>query len=440
MDNKLPPQNLEFELSIVAASIWDEEIRNMALSILEPKDFYRTAHALVFEIIQVLHFKGEPVDLVTIANRLKDKGKLDLIGGAAWLGKLPDTVPIPSSVEYYCQGIRDARMKRDMIGACQKLTELSFGEMEPKALFDYSVKAVSQIFTSRGEEAEKLGNTLVRIVEKIEDRSQVKNKIWGIETHFDRLDWATGGLQDDDLIVLASRPSMGKTATALAIAKRVAKHDPVLLFSLEMSKEQVSHRLMADIGELDSLKLRRADLNTEEWHKVSHAASKLYELDLYIDDTGGMNYREICSKARIYLHKHGIRLIIIDHLQLVRGAGNKSRDREIGTYTATFKALAKELKLPVMVLSQLSRAVEQRTGSKRPILSDLRDSGNIEQDADVVGFLYRPAIYEEEEEFEGHTEFLMRKNRNGPVCTFLMKFFPEHGMMRPLDTHHEHQT
>ncbi len=425
---KLPPQNIEAEASILSAILVDNATLFDVLEILKPEDFYRNAHQKIFAAIEALFNKNEPVDLVTLANRLKENGDLEKIGGAVYLASLVDTVPAAVSPIHHAGIIRDKSSLRRLIASSNKITQSCF---EDRGNVDEIIDSAEQaIFEISEQTAKKDFHPITQLImsnlDALEIRQANKTMLTGVPSGFTRLDKMTAGFQNSNLIILAARPSMGKTSFALNIARNAAiDHKvPVAIFSLEMSKEELSMRLLSAEARFDSSKLRTGFLNNEDWHRLTEAATAFNNAPLYIDDSPNITTMDIRAKMRRLKMDNGLGLVIIDYLQLMRSrkAGER-RDLEISEISRSLKGLAKEMNVPVIALSQLNRALEQRS-DKRPLLSDLRESGALEQDADVVAFIYRDEVYNKDENNpnRGKAEIILGKQRNGPVGTVSLAF------------------
>jgi len=422
MDKPLPQAN-EYEESVLSSCFRDdaEEITDL----LVPEDFNRTSHQKIFKAICELQKKGVDVNLVSVVDKLTDVKCLNECGGAAYLAGLLD-VPIAHNIKHFCSKVKDKAIQRDLIKECNEITKLCFDEPDIEKIIDGAQRRVGLIsnraIENKGDNSFSYRVLVEEATDRYEELSKRPGTITGLSSGFFMIDYILCGFQPSDLIVLAAKPSMGKTALALNMAGNMGKAgDPVVIFSLEMSKEQLIDRQTAGESGVNSQKFRSGKFDKEDWQKIQNVQSKIYQWPVYIDDSAALHYREIHRRAWQLKKKHGIKAIFVDHLQLVRGDKAPTRDREIGSITAGLKATAKELKIPVILLSQLSRKVEGRS-EKRPILSDLRDSGNIEQDADVVMFIYRPAQYKDEEEYEGQTEINVSKQRNGPTGIINLKW------------------
>jgi replicative DNA helicase len=424
----LPPQNIAAEESIISAILVDNNTLLDVIEILTPQDFYRTAHQKIYAAIIDLFDKAEPIDLVTLANKLKEKGQLEEIGSASYLARLVDTVPLAVNAQHYAKIVHDKATLRRLIEKANAIVKRCFDERgNADDVIDFAEAAVFEISEKKAQQSfYPLSKIILGNIETLEENQGNRSLVTGVPTGFSRLDNLTSGFQNSDLIILAARPSMGKTALALNIARNAAvdANIPVAIFSLEMSKEQLSLRMLCSEARLDSSRLRGGFFSMEDWHRLTDAAGILSESPIYIDDSASLSAMEIRAKARRLKLDKNIGLIIIDYLQLMQGrASAERRDLEISEISRALKALAKELDLPVVALSQLNRMLEQRT-DKRPRLSDLRESGALEQDADVVAFIYRDEVYNKEEDNpkRGTAEILLSKQRNGPTGDVILTF------------------
>ena len=417
MDKPLP-QSTDYEESVLSSCFMGDA--GEIVDLLAPTDFYRTSHSKIFQAIHDLHKKGVDVNIISVVDKLTDAKCLGECGGAIYIASLLD-VPIATNIRHFCGKVKDKAIQRDLIKECNEITNLCFNETDVEKIIDEAQRRIELIsnrtIENRGSAAKPYKDLVIEQTDRLEERSKLTGTITGVSTGFFMLDHVLCGMQPSDLIILTARPSMGKTAFALNIAGNMGKMgEPVAIFSLEMSEEQLIDRQVAGESGVNSQKFRNGRFSKEDWTKIQKVQSRIYEWPVYIDDTAALHYREIHRRAWQLKKKHGIKAIFVDHLQLVRGDKDSTRDREIGSITAGLKATAKELKIPVVLLSQLNRSLETRgPGKKRPVISDLRDSGNIEQDADVIAFLYRPAVYGETEDYLGHTELAIAKQRNGPT-------------------------
>jgi len=417
----LPPQHIEAEESIISAILRDNNTLLDVIEILAPEDFYRTAHQKIYAAIIDLFDKTEPIDLVTLTNRLKEKGQLEEIGNPSYLVRLVDTVPLAVNAPHYAKIVHDKASLRRLIEKANAIVKRCFKEQgNADEVIDFAEEAIFEITENKSQQAfYPISKIILGNIETLEENQGNRSLVTGVPTGFNQLDNLTSGFQNSDLIILAARPSMGKTALALNIARHAAvdANIPVAIFSLEMSKEQLSLRMLCSEARIDSSRLRGGFFSMEDWHRLTDAAGILSESPIYIDDSASLTAMEIRAKARRLKMDKNIGLIVIDYLQLMQGrASAERRDLEISEISRSLKALAKELQLPVLALSQLNRMLEQRT-DKRPRLSDLRESGALEQDADVVAFIYRDEVYNKEEDNprRGTAEILLSKQRNGPT-------------------------
>lgn len=442
---KLPPQAVELEEAVLGAMLIDKKGVDEVIDILQADAFYKTAHQHIFESIFELFEASEPVDLLTVSNDLKKKGKLDQAGGNTYLVNLTQKVASSAHIEFHARIILQKYIQRSLIKISNEIIENSYKESID--VFDLLDEAESKLYDVTQGNIKKSSETAQSLViqakKRIEDISK-REGLSGISTGFEKLDQLTSGWQPSDLIIIAARPGMGKTALTLSMARNIAvlKQIPVAFFSLEMSSVQLITRLISAETGLSSEKLRTGKLADHEWEQLNVKVSDLEKAPLYIDDTPSLSIFDLRAKARRLASQHGIKLLFIDYLQLMTAATSSkagNREQEISTISRNLKALAKELDIPVIALSQLSRAVETRGGTKRPLLSDLRESGAIEQDADIVSFIYRPEYYgidewddEERSPSTGQAEFIVAKHRNGGLDNIRMKFIGSLGKFEDL--------
>lgn len=441
----LPPQNIEAEESILSAILIDNSSLYDIVEILSPDDFYKSAHSKIYSAVLDLFTKNEPIDLVTLANQLQTDGQLDAAGGASYLANLVESVPLAVNAKHYAKIIHDKASLRRLIETAHQIVKHCFdskGEVDD--VIDFSENAIFKITEDKFRPSFfPIKDIIEKNIDTIEERQGNKALVTGVSTGFSRLDNLTAGFQNSDLIILAGRPSMGKTAFALNIARNAAieTNTPVAVFSLEMSKEQLSMRMLCAEASVDSAKLRSGFFSKKDWMNLTDAAGVLSEAPIYIDDSPDLTALEIRAKSRRLKIDKDIGLIVVDYLQLMRGRHSaERRDLEISDISRSLKALAKELEVPVLALSQLNRKLEERS-DKRPQLSDLRESGALEQDADVVAFIYRDEVYNREENNpqKGIAEILLRKQRNGPTGDVALKFFDAYTRFEELDTGHRNQ-
>lgn len=430
--HKLPPQNVEAEQSVLGGILIENEAVNKVLEILTPEDFYRDAHRRIFEALITLSERDEPADLITLSNELRKINQLDSAGGASYLASLIDLVPTAANIEYYAKIVKEKAVLRKLISTSTDIVTKSYEDREDvEGLLDEAEQAIFQISGSRvrpsfypiREVIKGSFKTLERLYEK-------KELVTGVPSGFKELDRLTAGFQPSDLIIVAGRPSMGKTAFCLNVAQHAAieKGIPAAIFSLEMSKEQLGIRMLCSEAHVEGSRLRTGFLNESDWPRLTLAAGNLSDAPIYIDDTAAITALELRAKARRLRAEHDLGVVIIDYLQLMKGRTRvESRQQEISEISRSLKALAKELTIPVIAVSQLSRKTEERTGN-RPQLSDLRESGAIEQDADLILFIYRDEVYNRSDDNpnKGIAEVIIGKQRNGPIgmikMTFLDKF------------------
>jgi replicative DNA helicase len=424
----LPPQSLEAEESILSAILVDNDTLLEVLEILSPEDFYRSAHQKIFSAISELFLRNEPVDLVTLTNILREHDRLEEIGGAAYLANLVDTVPLAVNAQYYAKIVYDKACLRRLIEKSNSIAKRCFEDRgDVDSVIDFAESSIFEISENKIRPTfYPIGKIIESNIDVLEERQGSRALVTGVATGFTKLDELTAGLQKSDLVILAGRPGMGKTALALNIAKNAAvdSNIPVAIFSLEMSKEQLSLRMLSSEARIDSSRLRRGFISQDDWIKITDSAGVLSQAPIFIDDSPNITALEIRAKSRRLKMEKDIGLIIIDYLQLMKSrASAERRDLEISEISRSLKALAKELDLPVVALSQLNRKLEERS-DKRPQLADLRESGALEQDADVVAFLYRDELYNRDENNpnKGKAELIVSKQRNGPTGFTILTF------------------
>ena len=428
MIERVPPQNIEAEQAVLGAMLIKKEAIAEVSQLLKPADFYREAHRIVYETMLELFNKNEAVDLITVTEQLRKNDLLEKAGGIAFVTSLANAVPTAANVEYHARIVEEKAQLRNLINSATEIAGMAYEASDDITdVMDKSEKMILEVA------ARQNSGSFVPIKEihmdtfsKIEKLYETKGGITGLPSGFKDLDKLTSGLQPSDLILVAARPSMGKTAFTLNIAQHVAVHEnkSVAFFSLEMSKEQLVQRMLCSEGGIDSQRLRVGELEENDWEKLINAADRLSRAPIYIDDTAGITVMELRSKARRLKAEHDLQLIVIDYLQLMQGRSSKNSDnrqQEISEISRSLKALARELNVPVIALSQLSRSVESRQ-VKKPMLSDLRESGSLEQDADIVMFLYREDYYDPETEHKNITDAIIAKHRNGPVDTVQLFF------------------
>ncbi|WP_297568779.1 replicative DNA helicase [uncultured Anaerovibrio sp.] len=426
--DRLPPQNIDAEQAVLGAMLIKKEAIAEVSQLLRPEDFYRDAHKIIYEAMLTLFNRNEPADIVTVTNYLNNESQLDKVGGIAFVTALANVVPTAANVIYHANIVREKADLRHLINTATDIAGMAYEAADDVAdVIDKSEKMIMEVANRQNVSAfTPMKDIVIETFDKINLLYESKGGLTGIPSGFRDLDALTSGLQASDLILVAARPSMGKTAFTLNIAANVAlkSKKTVAFFSLEMSKQQLVQRMLCSEGGIDSQKLKNGDLSNEDWDKLVRTADRVSSAPLYIDDTAGITVMELRSKARRLKAEHGLDLIIIDYLQLMQGrgrGGSDNRQQEISEISRSLKAVARELNVPVIALSQLSRSVESRQ-IKRPMLSDLRESGSLEQDADIVMFLYREDYYDPETTNKNITEVIVAKHRNGPVDTIKMFF------------------
>ena len=429
-DIKVPPQNLEAEKSVLGSMLIDEEAVGLVLELIDETCFYDTAHRKIFLAVLGLYNDRKNIDLITLSDRLKTDGQLESIGGVTYLTQLIDFVPTSANVEYYAHIVKEKSVQRQLIkNATQIVAESYEVGTSIDELVDKAEKLIFEIAITREKNpSQHIKDIIKENIEIIDKLYQRKEHITGTPTGFEELDRMTSGLQKSDLVVVAGRPSMGKSALATSMAEYAALHAKkgVAFFSLEMSKEQLVQRMLCSHARVDAHKVRSGFLSPSDWPKLTAAAGKLSSAPIFIDDTPAINALELRAKARRLKANHDIELMVLDYLQLMRSSRRtESRQQEISEISLSIKALARELGIPIIAISQLSRAVESRQ-DHRPQLSDLRESGAIEQDADLVLLLMREEYYMPTEENRGLAEVIVAKQRNGPVGTIKLTFIKEY--------------
>jgi replicative DNA helicase len=432
---KLPPQSLEGEMSVLGGILLENDALNKALGILRPDDFYRESHKKIFSALVELSDIGEPADLVTLTSILQKKGELEAVGGISYLSTLVEYVPTAANIAYYCRMVKEKSLARHLISVATEIATRGYEGGDIEALLDWSEKSIFEIsgMTNRPSyfSTREIMKDTIQIIEDLYHRKEL---VTGVTTGYKVLDEMTAGLQPSDLVIVAGRPSMGKTAFVLNLVENAAVQDakpvPTVIFSLEMSKESLVQRMLCSLARVDAGRLRTGNLVESDWPKLIEGASKLSEAPVFIDDTPAITVMELRAKARRLKAEHNLGMVVVDYLQLMQGHNSESRQQEISEISRSLKALAKEINVPVLALSQLNRSLENRT-DKRPIMADLRESGAIEQDADVIMFIYREAVYcddcrsKERTCEKGHdkdAEIIIGKQRNGPIGTVHLTF------------------
>ena len=438
---KIPPHDIEAEQAILGSMLTDKDAVISAIEVLKEDMFYRDDNKTIYSAILSLYAKAEPIDIITVKAELVSIGMFEKVGGLEYLVALPEKVPTTANVEKYIRIVEEKAMLRSLIKYANEMVALGYDETEEvdsimeiaeKKIFDLSQKKNQRGYTS-------IKDVLVESFAELERLYNQEGAITGVPTGFADLDSRTSGFHKSDLVIIAARPAMGKSAFAINIATNAAlqANVPVIIFNLEMSKEQVGNRILCSEAMVDSNKVRTGKIEEEEWVKLATASGRLSEAPIYIDDTPGITVTEIRAKCRKLKMEKGIGLVVIDYLQLVQGSGkkNSSREQEISEISRSLKILAKELEVPVIALSQLSRAAEQRKEDHRPMLSDLRESGAIEQDADIVIFLYRDDYYNENSEKKNVAEVILAKHRGGSTGTVELAWLGNYTKFANLDTH-----
>lgn len=438
---KVPPHNLDAEKSLIGAVLIDDDTLADISEHVTSKDFYDKRHGIIYAAMMRLYEKNKPVDLLTLTDELKRKGELEEIGGSAYLTELTNYVPTSAHAEAYAELVSQKAVRRRLIKASGEISELGFNE--DTTTQELLEKAESELFAvsdqSLKQDLVSIESILTESFDRLEELHRNKGSLRGVKTGYRDLDNMTAGLQRSDLIILAARPAMGKTTLVTNLAYNVATlaKQPVLFFSLEMSKEQLVDRMLADASGVDAWNIRTGNLSDDDFSKLSEAMGEMAEAPIYIDDTPGMTVLEMRTKARRAQHEHPLGLIIIDYLQLMQASGRSDGNRvqEVSEISRGLKLIARELNVPVIALSQLSRSVESRS-PQIPQLADLRESGSIEQDADIVMFIYREAYYNPETERENITDLIIAKHRNGPTGKVELYFHPERLRFMSLDRKH----
>ncbi len=439
----IPPQNTEAEASLLGAILIDSDALIKVADFITAEDFYEERHRRIFEAVTALYERRSPIDVLTLSDQLKATGFLEAVGGASYLTELTNFVPTAAHAEQYALIVSQKALRRRLIKASQDITGMGFDEA--KNLQELIEEAETKLFEVSQQhvkqDVDSIEHILAESFERLDDLHKDKGKLRGIPTGYRDLDAKLAGLQRSDLFIIAARPSMGKTAFVLNLAHSVAVNakESVLLFSLEMGKEQLVDRLLARESGVDAWALRTGNLSDSDFEKIGHAMGTLSEAQIYIDDTPGITVSELRTKARREAHKRPLGLIVVDYLQLMSGGsrfgGDSNRVQEISEISRGLKGVARELNVPVLALSQLSRSVESRT-PPHPQLSDLRESGSIEQDADIVAFLYREDYYNPETDRKNIMDIMIKKHRNGPTGTVELYFDREKQRISSLDTKH----
>jgi replicative DNA helicase len=440
MFDKVPPHNLEAEMAVLGAMMLDQEAVITASEILKLEDFYRENHRVLFESILDQNAKGEPVDLVTVAEALRAKGQLEKVGGITFIATIANAVPTASSIEYYSKIVAEKSLLRQLIKVSSGIAARGYdGNEEVLSLLDDAEKTIMEISQRQARGGfTSIRTILMETFDKIDFLYRNKGNLTGVPTFFSDLDRMTSGWQPSDLIIIAARPSMGKTAFVLNMAQNAAVRQkvPVAVFSLEMSKSQLVQRMLCAEAMVDQQRVRTGNLLDTDWPKLAVAVGPLSEAPIFIDDTVGITVAELRAKARRLKAEHGLGMVVIDYIQLMTGSKkSESRQQEVAQISRALKGIARELNVPVIALSQLNRGVEQRQ-DKRPIMSDLLESGAIEADADVISFIYRDEYYNQDSSKKGIAEIIIAKHRNGPVGAIELGYLKEFTKFVNLDHSH----
>ena len=434
---RIMPHSMEAEQAVIGSMIMDAEAVTVASEVIAGEDFYSRQYGILFETMVEMSEAGQPIDLITLQNRLREKDVPPEVSGLEFVRELLASVPTSANIKYYANIVAEKALLRRLIKLNEEIANTCYaGKESLEFIMEDTEKRMFQLLQRReGGDFVPIRQIVMNAMDKIESAAKNKGSVTGIPTGFTDLDYRTAGMQPSDLVLIAARPSMGKTAFVLNIAQHVAfkKNLPVVIFSLEMSKEQLVNRMFSLESSVDAQKLRTGQLNDQDWERLIESAGVIGRSKLMIDDTPGISISELRSKCRKLKLEHGLSMIIIDYLQLMSGSGrSESRQNEISEISRSLKAVARELNVPVLALSQLSRAVEQRP-DHRPMLSDLRESGAIEQDADVVMFIYRDDYYNHDTDRKGVSEIIIAKQRNGPIGTVELAWLPEYTKFANLE-------
>lgn len=438
--DRTPPHNIDAEQAVLGAVFLEPDALVRALEMITYEDFYRHSHQRIFQVMVELAEDRQPVDLVTVTSALQDRKWLEEVGGVSYLSDLANAVPTAANVEYYAKIVEEKALLRKLIKVATQIASSGYAAQEEvEEILNQAERSILDIAGSQTQDGfVPIKDVLVETYERIEKLHNSDSEITGIPSGYRDLDRMTSGFQKSDLIILAARPSVGKTAFALNVAQNVAARadETVAIFSLEMSASQLVQRMLCAEGNIDANRMRTGAFREEDWEKLTMAIATLSRTKIFIDDTPGITVSQIRSKCRRLKTEHGLGIILIDYLQLIHGSGKENRQQEISAISRTLKNIARELDCTVIALSQLSRAVEQRQ-DKRPMLSDLRESGSIEQDADIVAFLYREDYYDQESENKNVIEIIIAKQRNGPVGKVELAFLKEYNKFVNLSRHQD---
>ena len=439
---KIPPHDIEAEQAILGSMLTDKDAVISSIEVLKPDAFYREDNKAIYSAILNLYSKNEPIDIITVKAELVEAGTFERVGGIEYLASLPDKVPTTANVERYIKIVEEKYMLRNLIQSANELISLGYDETgEVDNIFDMAEKKIFDLTQNKNTTGySSIKDVLVESFAELEKLYNQKGSITGVSTGFADLDYKTSGLHGTELIIVAARPAMGKSAFAINLATNAAVQNkvPVAIFNLEMSKEQIGNRILCSEAMVDSNKVKTGQLEDQDWVKLASTLGVLSDAPIYIDDTPGITVMEIRAKCRKLKMEKNIGMVVIDYLQLIQGSGkrNSSREQEISEISRSLKILAKELDIPVIALSQLSRGVESRE-DKRPMLSDLRESGAIEQDADIVIFLYRDDYYNEDSEEKNVAEVIMAKHRGGSTGTVKLAWMPSYTKFANLERRYE---
>ncbi|MBI3900236.1 MAG: replicative DNA helicase [Gammaproteobacteria bacterium] len=431
---KVPPQSIDAEQSVLGALLLDNQRWDSIADRISGDDFYRREHRLIFSAISALSEESSPADVITVSERMEQTGELESAGGLAYLGSLANNTPSAANIVAYADIVRERSILRQLLNAARDISDTAYSpdgrtasevlDLAEKRIFDINEQSAKR----RGG-FERISSILTKTVDRIDELYRRQGSITGVSTGFTDLDDKTSGLQPSDLIIIAGRPSMGKTTLAINMAENAAVGHgvPVAIFSMEMPGTQLAMRMMASLGRINSHRLRTGKLEDEDWPRLTSAVTLLSDAKIFIDDTPALTPMELRARARRIKREHGLGMIIVDYLQLMQGGEGVAENRatEISAITRSLKSLAKELEVPLIAMSQLNRSLEQRT-DKRPVMSDLRESGAIEQDADVILFIYRDEVYNDESPQKGTAEIIIGKQRNGPIGKITLTFLGEY--------------
>lgn len=439
---KIPPQDIEAEQAVLGSMLTDQDAVIAAIEVLKEDDFYREDNKIIYTALLNIYNRAEPIDIITLKSELSSMGKLEAVGGLEYIAQLPDKVPTTANVERYVKIVEEKSMLRNLVKTANEIINLGYDETENvEDIMDVAEKKIFDVMQRKNSKGyTPIKDILIDSFTQLENLYNQKGSITGVPSGFVELDRKTAGLHGSELILIAARPAMGKTAFALNIGTYAATRAgcPVAIFSLEMSKEQLANRILCSEALVDSNKVRTGELEDEEWGKLAQTSGELSTAEIYVDDTPGISVMEIRAKCRKLKLEKNIGLVIIDYLQLIQGSGKRgaSREQEIAEISRSLKILAKELNVPVIALSQLSRAVEGRP-DHRPMLSDLRESGSIEQDADIVMFLYRDDYYNENSEKKNIAEVIIAKQRSGSTGTVELAWLGSYTKFANLERYRE---